>query len=401
MRYELWLSLRYLFAKRRERFVSLIAVLSIGGVALGVAALIVVLSVMSGFDHDIQDKLVGANAHVNVEAAGGIQEIEPLIRRVAATEHVVGVSPFLAGQAILRLPEQAFGVAIRGLDVEREARVSKLNEYLIAGHLPRDDDELIIGTELARFLGAWLGDPVQLISPADGAVHELRVGGVFRSGMYEYDAGLVGVTIARAQAMFHLPGTVTGLAVRVDQLERAPAVKTQLSRQLGAPYLVKTWMELNPALFGALRLEKIVMFVIVMLIVAVAALNIVSMLLMIVTEKTKDIGILRSLGASRRSIASLFLFQGCAIGLLGTGLGLTGGLALASRLNDVAKWLERTFGISVFPPTVYYLDRIPTQINAPDVTTIVSVAFALTLAASIYPAWRAARLLPVDALRYE
>ncbi|MBI3312192.1 MAG: ABC transporter permease, partial [Candidatus Omnitrophica bacterium] len=299
MRYELWLSLRYLLARRRERFVSIIALLSIGGVALGVTALLVVLSVMSGFDRDLKEKLVGANAHVLIESVQGIHDVEPLLRTVAATESVVGVSPFVTGQAIVRLPDRAFGVVVRGLDAQREVRVSKLQDYLVVGRLPTQDQEVVIGVELARDLRARVGDPLRLISPADGSLHELIVSGIFRSGMYEYDASLVGVTIPRAQTLFRLPGTVTGLAVRLDRLERADEAKTRLAVELGSGYVVKTWMELNPILFGALRLEKIVMFVILTLIVVVAALNIVSMLIMSVMEKTKDIGVLRSLGATR------------------------------------------------------------------------------------------------------
>ena len=401
MRYELWLSLRYLLARRRERFVSIIALLSIGGVALGVTALLVVLSVMSGFDRDLKEKLVGANAHVMIESVQGIRDVEPLLRTVAAMESVVGVSPFVTGQAIVRLPDRAFGVVVRGLDAQREIRVSKLQDYLVVGRLPTQDQEVVIGIELARDLRTRVGDPLRLISPADGSLHELVVSGIFRSGMYEYDASLIGVTIPRAQILFRLPGTVTGLAVRLDRLERASEVKSRLAVQLGSGYVVKTWMELNPILFGALRLEKIVMFVILTLIVVVAALNIVSMLIMSVMEKTKDIGVLRSLGATRASVAALFLYQGCAVGVCGICLGLAGGLLLSANLNALAQWLERTFGISVFPPTIYYLDHIPTYISSLDVTLVVVAAFLLTLLAGIYPAIRAARLIPVEALRYE
>ena len=401
MRYELWLGLRYLFAKRRERFISIIAVLSIGGVALGVAALLVVLAVMSGFDHDIKEKLVGTNAHLIVDAPGGLQDAGELLRRLSAMEHVVGASPFISGQAILRLPDQAFGVMVRGIDEKREGRVNQLANYLVLGRLPNTEEEVVIGSELAAFLGARIGDPLLLISPADGKTHELTVSGIFRSGMYEYDASLVGVTLERAQAVFRLEHLVSGLSVRLSQLEQASAAKRRLISSLGEPYVVKTWMDLNPILFGALHLEKIVMFVILTLIIVVAALNIVSMLIMVVMEKTKDIGILRSLGATRWSIASLFLLQGCTVGMLGTGLGLAGGIALSSRLSALAKWLEQTFGISVFPPTIYYLDRIPTHISSTDVTMVVTAAFLLTLGASIYPAMRAARLVPVEAIRYE
>src|SRR3989338_5812049 len=195
MRYELWLGVRYLFAKRREQFISIIATLSIGGVALGVTALITVLSVMSGFDHDITDKLVSINAHLVVDAPEGVRDTEALMRQLSAMEHVVGVSPFVTGQAILRLPNQAIGVLVRGIDPERDARISRLKDFLILGDLPQSDDEAVIGTELSAFLQASRGDRVQLISPADGKTSSVTISGIFRSGMYEYDATLLGLTI--------------------------------------------------------------------------------------------------------------------------------------------------------------------------------------------------------------
>lgn len=402
MRYELWLGLRYLFTKRRERFISIIATLSIGGVALGVAALIVVLAVMSGFDHDITDKLVGVNAHLTVEGPDGVRDVEPLIRRLSAMEHVVGVSPFVSGQAILRMPNRAFGVLVRGIDVQRESRVNRLSDYLVFGHLPEADGEVAIGSELASFIGAGLGASLRLISPADGTTHDVTVSGIFRSGMYEYDANLVAVNLTQAQAIYRLAANrVSGIGIKLDRLDRAPEVQAAMQEAVGEPYAVKTWMALNPALFGALRVEKTVMFIILTLIVVVAALNITSMLIMIVMEKTKDIGILRALGATRGSIAALFLSQGCAVGVLGISLGLAGGITLALNLNNVAKWLEETTGVALFPPTVYYLDHIPTQVNVPDVVAVVGATFLLAMVAGTYAAVRAARLSPVDALRYE
>ena len=401
MRYEFWLGLRYLFAKRRERFISLIAAFSIGGVALGVAALIVVLAVMSGFDSDITDKLVGTNAHVIVQSPQGIREPEPVIRKLSGMEHVVGVSPYITGQAILRRPNEAFGVMVRGIDTKRESRVNRLADYIKFGNLPENDDEVMVGSELATYLSAALGAKLRLISPADGESHDFTVSGIFRSGMYEYDANLVVINLRKAQSFFKLDDRISGIGVKLDRLELASEVKRLLQEAVGPSFEVKTWQELNPALFGALRVEKTVMFIILTLIVVVAALNITSMLIMIVMEKTKDIGVLRALGATRSSVALLFLWQGCAIGAFGISLGLAGGMALARNLNSVAQWLESTWGISVFPPTVYYLDHIPTQVNGHDVMAVVGSAFLLSALAGTYAAIRAAALPPVEALRYE
>ena len=401
MRYELWLGLRYLFAKRRERFISIIAALSIGGVALGVAALLTVLAVMSGFDYDLREKLVGINSDLVVDAPEGLRDADELIRRLAAMDHVVGVSPFVTGQGILRLPDQAFGVMVRGIDAQRDAQVSRLAHYLVVGALPAKDNEAVIGTELSAYLDAGPGSTVRLISPADGKTHEFTISGLFRSGLYESDASLLVVGLADAQEFLRLPDVVSGLAVKLDRLERIAQVEPAIQDVLGDRYRVRTLQEMNPAIFGALQVEKTTMFVILTLIVVVAALNIMSMLIMIVMEKTKDIGILRALGATRASIATLFLSQGCVIGLIGVCLGLAGGFALTLNLNHLVKWLERTLGWSLFPPSIYYLDHFPTQINAPDVIGVVTATFLLTMLAGTYAAIRAARLAPVDALRYE
>ncbi len=390
---DLWLALRYLLVRRRERFVSVIAVLSVGGVAVGVMALLLVLSVMSGFDHDLKDKLVGMHAHLLIERDSGIEDAESLLRAVAATPHVAGVSPVISGQAILRLPARALGVVVRGLDPEREPRVSKLPDYMVMGHLASADDQVVLGVELARFLGVSVGAAVMLVSPADGSTHSLTVSGLFRSGMYEYDAGVVGVTIPRAQAVFRLPGRVTGLTVRLDGLEYAQEVQRALQAQVGPSYTVRTWMELNQTLFDALRLEKLTMFVILTLIVVVASANIVSTLIMMVIEKTRDIGILKSIGASGRFVGRIFIWQGLLIGLVGTALGVAGAWGLI--------WAQGTYQLVQLPSSIYYLDHLPVRVEWSDWLVTMASAVGISLAATVYPARQAARLSPVDALRYE
>jgi len=392
MRYELWLSLRYLRAKQREQFVSVIGLLSVGGVALGVAALLVVLAVMSGFDHDLKEKLVGTHAHVTVESTQGIRDVEALMRTIAATEHVVGVSPFVAGQAIMRLPDRAFGVVVRGLDLDRERQVSRLHDYLVMGRMPHAG-EVLVGLELARALEASIGEPCRLISPVDGSVRTFTISGLFKSGMYEYDAGLVVTTIPDAQRLFGLGNVVTGLAVRADALERAGELQRRLQATLGLPYDVKTWMELNQTLFDALKLEKMTMFIILTLIVIVAAANIVSTLIMMVMEKTRDIGILKAVGASSRSVRAIFTWQGLLIGFGGTALGVAGAWAII--------WALDTYHFVQLPSTIYYLDHLPVRIEWTDWAITIAAALGISLLATIYPARQAARLNPVEALRYE
>ncbi len=393
MRYEFWLGVRYLFAKRRERFISIIAALSIGGVAIGVAVLLVALAVMSGLHEGLKDKFVGINAHVIVQAEAGIQEPETVIQDLQKLEHVIGAAPFVAGQAILRQPNRAFGVMVRGVDIERDRKVSRLAEYVVIGHLPANDDEVAIGTELAGIVNTWPGDKIRLISPADGMSHDLTVAGVFRSGMYEFDAAMVAVTIARAQQLFQLEGVVSGIGLKLDNLDRAPAVRDTAQQLLGENYNARIWMELNPALFEALKLEKLGTFILLTLIVLVASANIISTLVMMVTEKIRDIGILKSIGATNRSIWVLFTWEGLLIGVLGTAIG--------ASLAWLIVWSLDTYKFIRLPGNVYYLDYLPVRVEGGDWLRTISAALLISLLSTIYPARQASKLSPVDALRYE
>ena len=356
---------------------------------------------MTGFDHDITEKLIGTNSHLIVEAPGGLRDAGDVMRRLSAMEHVIGVAPFVSGQAIAQAEDQTLGVVARGIDPQREGRVSRLPDYVIQGHLPSRDDEVAVGTELRAALRLNIGSRLRLVSPADGAIHELTVGGLFHSGLYDFDLMVVVLTIPKAQQIQRLPQVVSGLSVATDHFEQSPRIARAMQQSLGPGYRISTWMERFSALYGALRVEKTVMFVILTLIVVVAALQIMSMLIMIVMEKTKDIGVLRALGATRGSIAMLFFSQGCTIGVIGACLGMGLGMALTSHLNDLLRWIDRTFGVALFPPSIYYLDHIPTLIKAGDVAAIVAATLVLTMLAGTYAAIRAARLAPVEALRYE
>ncbi len=393
MRYEFWLGWRYLFTQRREKFISIIAVLSVLGVALGVAALIIVLAVMSGFDADLQAKIVGANAHITVEGVQGVHQPSALAQRIGRLPHVMGASPYVNGQVILRTLDRALGVIARGIDPSTEGRVSSLPSYVHEGAWALDGNSVLIGRELANQLGLALGDTLTLLGPGDGQPHHLRVTGVFSSGMYEYDASLVFIHLSLAQTMFALPGEATGIAVRVDSLDRVGQVAPAIKAALGPAFRVRTWQELNRPLFDALKLEKTVMFLILTLIVLVAAANIVSTLIMMVMEKTKDIGVLQALGASGRSIHRLFTWEGFLIGGLGTALGFLLGVGVC--------WALATYKFIHLPSSIYYIDTLPVRIEWRDTVAITLAALGISLVATVYPAWQASRLNPVEALRYE
>ncbi len=393
MRYELWMSLRYLCAKRRERFISLVSLIAVGGVALGCAALIVVLAVMSGFGDELREKIVGTHMHLVVEGNRGIPYPTPLQQTIAQAPHVVGVSPFIAGEAVIRTRDQVLGVVVRGIDPVTEPQVTQLVEHLHGQRWELTARHILVGKELASALGVRWGDVLSLIAPVDGTRYDVTIGGIFDSGMYDYDVRLVYVHLDLAQALFGLEATVTGLGVRVDDLDQASAVATHIARLLPPVFGVRTWMEMNANLFAALKLEKLAMFVILTLIVLVASANIVATLLMMVMERTKDIGILKSVGATRRSVGLIFTCEGLMIGWLGILLGVALGAGIC--------WVQTTYGIVRLPSSVYYLDVLPVQFRWTDVAGVAVSALVISLLATWYPAWQASRLHPVEALRYE
>src|SRR3989338_1646292 len=378
MRYELWMSWRYLVAKRRERFISLVSVIAVGGVALGCAALIVVLAVMSGFGAELRDKIVGTNMHLVVEGREGIPYPTKLQDQVKQVAHVQGVSPFIAGEAVLRTEERVIGVVVRGIDPATEQSVTKITDYLHGQPLALNPKQLLIGRELASILGVTTGQHVSLIAPVDGTRYDVTIGGIFESGMYEYDARLAYVHLQLAQALFGLEGSVTGLGVRLDELRHADATATAIARILPPVFQVRTWMSMNQNLFEALKLEKLAMFVILTLIVVVAAANIVATLLMMVMERTKDIGILKSVGATSRSIRLIFTYEGLLIGFLGTTLGVALGVGIC--------WVQQTYGIVRLPGSIYYLDTLPVQLRWADAAAVGVSALLISLIATSYPA---------------
>ena len=422
MKYELRVSLRQLVSRKSQKFISLITVISIGGVALGVMALIVVIAVMTGFGKDLRDKILGTNSHIVITSfdRDGMVDYEQIILEVKTVPQVKDAAPFILKHVMLSFGNRTSGVVIRGVDPKREANISDLQKNLTEGTLADLENvsssdskikrkDIILGQELSRSLGASVGDIIGMVSPTVrmtplGIIPNLRmvqVVGLFESGMYEYDANMAFVSLASAQQMFGLRGKVSGIEIKVHDIDAAAEIASIIQSKLGFPYLARDWMQMNKNLFSALKLEKIVMFIILILIILVAAFNIISTLFMVVMDKTKDIAILMAMGASRMSIMKIFSLQGLVIGLAGTGLGCLVGFTIVPNINEIVGWIENLFGIKAFPSDVYYLSELPSEIQYFDSFLIIVFSIVICFAASLYPAWRASRLNPVDGLRYE
>jgi len=417
MGYEWFISLRYLKAKRRQGFISLISIISVAGVAVGVMALIVVLAVMTGFTDSLREKILGINSHIVVQRLGnGITDYQELSETVLKENGVMAATPYTYSQTMLSVPDASSGAIVRGIDPTTANEVLSLNSQLIKGSITDLDDGsssqgdplssralpgIILGKELAKSLHVGVDDNIRLFSPSGpltpmGVIPKIKtcnVVGIFDTGMYEYDSSLAYVSLTTAQNFLDLGDKVHGLELRVDDIYKASDIAGKLEETLGFSYVVKDWISMNKNLFSALKLEKTAMFIILALIVLVAAFNIISTLIMVVMSKGKDIAILKSMGATSKGIMRIFVYEGLIIGLTGTIIGVIGGLALCKILSK--------YQFIKLPSDVYPITTLPIKVLPMDVTLVAISAALITLLATIYPSWKASKIEPAVALRYE
>ena len=413
MRYELLVGLRYTRAKRRNHFISFISATSMAGIALGVAALIVVLSVMNGFQKELRARILGVASHVQITGADNRLADWQAVAKIAAQDPQVAASaPFVNAQGLLSAGQAVRGSVVRGIVPGREDKVAEIGRHMRAGSLEAlrpGEFNIVLGSELARALGALRGDKVALIAPQGqvtpaGVIPRLKqftVAGVFEVGMFEYDSGLALVHLEDAQKLFQMGDDVSGLRLRLDDLFAARSVSRALTAKLGGGYYATDWTRSHANFFRAVEIEKRVMFIILTLIVAVAAFNIVSTLVMLVTDKQADIAILRTLGASPGAIVQIFMVQGALIGIIGTFAGVVLGVLLGFNVATVVPFVENLLGFKFLAKDVYYISDLPSDVLLGDVTTIGLVSLALSFLATLYPSWRASRVNPAEALRYE
>ena len=408
---ELFIGLRYTRAKRRNHFISFISLVSMLGIAVGVTALITVISVMNGFEKELTDRILGMVSHATISGVGeSVHDWQGAIAKADANPHVRGAAPYVERQALLQ-GTRVTGAVIRGVLPQAEPKVSELDRKMLKGRL--DDLKpgafgIVLGNELAMQLGVGMGDKVTVITTEVNATpvgavpryKRFEVVGIFSVGFQEYDEGMAVMHIDDAERLFQLDGP-TGIRLKLDDMFGAWSIARDLAQQLGQFYRVQDWREGHANFFSAVAMEKRVMFIILSLIVAVAAFNLVSTLVMLVTDKQADIAILRTLGISPRSIMGVFMVQGVIVGAFGILLGIVGGAALALNLPALVKWIEHTFHVEFLSPDVYYISEVPSDMHWRDVGWIGAIAFVFCLIATLYPAWRAARTQPAAALRYE
>lgn len=413
MQYELLVGLRFTRAERRNHFISFISLSSMLGIALGVAALIVVLSVMNGFQKEVRTRILGVASHVQITGADNrLADWQATAAEAVADPRVEAAAPFVNAQGMLTFDSGVRGAIVRGILPRLEENVADIGTHMIAGKLDAlapGEFNIVLGSELARALGAAPGDKITLIAPQGlvtpaGILPRLKqftVAGVFEVGMFEYDSGLALINIEDAQKLYSMGSLVSGVRLKLRDLFRSREVARDLTARLRGDVYISDWTRSHANFFRAVQIEKTMMFIILLLIVAVAAFNIVSTLVMAVTDKQPDIAILRTLGASPGGIMKIFIVQGAIIGVIGTLIGVVGGIALALNVDVVVPFLERLLHVQFLSREVYYITELPSDLQRSDVTTITLVSLALSFLATIYPSWRASRVNPAEALRYE
>ncbi len=411
--YELLIGLRYTRAKRRNHFISFISLISMLGIGLGVAALIVVLSVMNGFQKELRTRILGVASHIQIAGINGeLSDWQSIAAQAMQDPEVKAAAPFVQQQAMFTVDNGVKGVLVRGILPDQEERVADFAKTIKSGSL--DDLRpgefgVVLGADLARALRVFVGDKVTVIAPQGtvtpaGVIPRLKsftVVGIFEVGMYEYDSGLALIHMADAQKLYQMEDRVSGVRLKVDDLFQAPRIGRELVRYINADAWISDWTKSHANFFRAVAIEKNMMFIILSLIVAVAAFNLVSTLVMAVTDKQADIAILRTLGARPLSIMTVFIVQGALVGFIGLGLGIVGGVALALNIDVVVPFIERVLGVHFLSKEVYYISDLPSDLQWGDVWGVTLIAFVLALLATIYPSWRASRVNPAEALRYE
>jgi lipoprotein-releasing system permease protein len=409
----IYVGLRYTRAKRRNHFISFISATSMLGIMLGIVALIVVLSVMNGFHKEIQARILSMASHATISDPGGAMTDWPeILERVRANPSVVGAAPFVEVQGMLVSGSQVSGALVRGILPAEEDQVAELRRDMVVGSvddLIAGEFSIILGQDLANFLGARLGDKVTVVTPQVSAtpvgimprLKRFTVTGIFAVGMADYDRSAAFIQMDDAAKLLSLGDAVSGIRLKLTDMWLAPYLARDIAGTLGGVYRVLDWTQVHSNFFSALALEKRMMSIILFLIVAVAAFNIVSTLVMVVTDKQSDIAVLRTLGASPARIMGIFMVQGTAIGAIGTLLGMVAGVLLALNVESVVAWLEGLLGIHFLDPTIYYISALPSDVQMADVVSIGAAAFVMSVLATLYPAWRAASTQPAEALRYE
>lgn len=411
--YELLIGLRYTRAKRRNHFISFISLISMLGIGLGVTALIVVLSVMNGFQKELRTRILGVASHIQIQGAeNGLSDWQLAASEAKTNPHVLATAPFVQGQGMLSMGDGVHGTLVRGILPSEEEKVADFAKHMKVGSLDRlqaGEFGMILGAELARALQVQPGDKITLITPQGsvtpaGIVPRMKsftVSGIFEVGMFEYDSGLALIHLGDAQTLYRLGDGVTGVRLKIDDLFQAPRIAQELAQTMTVDAFISDWTRSHANFFRAVQIEKNMMFIILSLIVAVAAFNLVSTLVMAVTDKQADIAILRTLGARPRSIMMIFMIQGALVGFTGLALGVVGGVALALNIDVVVPFIERMLGTQFLDKQVYYISQVPSELRWGDVWGVTFIAFVLALLATLYPSWRAARVNPAEALRYE